>query len=422
MKNLLRLLVLTLAVAIPAFAQDAQEAKTLAYTKFYEVVTQADKQEDAYKLGKDYVSKYANETDDGTKYIKTFVESYEKGQRATRIATVISNLSVVDPKKANYNEGYRLGKQVLQTEPNNLNALISLGYAGVNANAANNTAFNADAINYARKAVSLLEANTEPEDLYPGETTTPVYYPFASRDEALAYLYYGLAELSLKTQPADAARYYIKATQFNTPVKSAPGTYERLAGALAATSQYEAKAKTFQDIYAGKPETPESKAAQAELFAVVDPIMEAYARVIAASGTDPKFQKIKDNSTQIVTSLYKFRNDNKVEGLPAYLAGVTAKPLTEPDMSALTKPLTMPSTAPATPDATTTPTTAAPATSATPSSTATPKPTTAPPVATATTTNTTVAASPTATSSATVKVKTNGAAKAASPSVPKKRQ
>lgn len=386
MKNLLRLLVLTLAVAIPAFAQD--EAKTKAYTDFYNTVTKADKQEEAYKLGKDYVSKYANETDDGTKYIKTFVEGYEKGQRLTRIATVISNLSIADPKKANYNEGFRLGKQVLQTEPDNLNVLINLGYAGYAANAANNSAFNADAINYSRKAVTLLEAGTQPEDLYPTEDKINEYYPFATRDEALSYLYYGLGDLSIKTQPSDAIRYYVKAAQFNTPVKSAPLTYVRLANALAAASQYETKAKTFQDLYAGKPETEESKAAQAQLFAVVDPIMEAHARAIAVSGTKPEFQKLKDNSTQIVTSLYKFRNNDSADGLPAYLSSVSAKPLTEPDMAAMTKPLTTPSPASSTTPAssatpsTTTPTTAAPATSATPAA-STPKPTTTtPPAAT----------------------------------------
>jgi tetratricopeptide (TPR) repeat protein len=384
MKNLLRLLVLTLAVAIPAFAQDAQDAKALAYTKFYEVVTQADKQADAYKLGKDYVSKYANETDDGTKYIKTFVETYEKnlavGQRATRIATVISNVSVADPKKANYAEGFSLGKQVLQTEPDNLNVLINLGYAGYAANAAKNTAFNADAINYSRKAISLLESGKQPEDLYPAEQSINEFYPFANRDEALSYLYYGLGDLSLKSQPADAVRYYVKAAQFNTPVKSAPLTYARLADALVATSQYETKVQAFQRDFAGKPETPESKAAQAELFAVVDPIMEAHARVIAVSGAKPEFQKLKDNSTQIVTSLYKFRNNDSADGLPAYLSSIGAKPLTEPDITAITKPLTTPSPASSGTPATSTP--------ATPTATATPvtspsKPTTAPPIAAA---------------------------------------
>lgn len=367
MKNLLRFLVLTLAVAMPAFAQDAQEAKTKAYTDFYNAV-QANKMDDAYRIGKEYLGKYGTETDQYTAYIKTTVEGYEKNQRLTRIGKVISSVSFADPSKANYNEAFTQGRQILQTEPENLNILITLGYAGYSADANKNSSFNQEAIAHARKAISLIESGRQPEKLYPNEPKISEFYPFSNREEALAYLNYALGELTMKTQPAEAITYLTKAVQFNTPVKTSPITYVRLANAYAVANQYDAKAQAFQKDFAGKPETPESKAAQDELFRIVEPIMDAHARAISYSGTKPEYQKVKENSTQIVTQLYQFRNDS-VEGLPAYLSGVTAKPL--PQMGAA-------QTAPATGAATTTTpaATATPATTPTPTTTATPSTTT----------------------------------------------
>lgn len=326
MKNLLRLLVLTFAVAVPALAQD--EAKTKAYTDFYNAV-QANKQDDAYRIGKEYLGKYGTETDQYTTYVKATVEGYEKGQRLGRIDKVIRAVSVADPKQSNFNEAFTQGKQILQTEPENLNVLINLGYGGYMANASNNSAFNADAINYARKAVALIESGRTPEDPYPTQPAYGEYYPFKNRDEALGYLNFALGELALKSNPKEAAQYFTKAVQFNTPVKSSPVTYVRIADAYVASSDYARKAEQFLKTYNGQPESDASKAAQAELFGIIDPIMDAHARVIAYSGSDPNYQKVKQSSTQIVTQLYEFRNGSTT-GLDTYLTGVTSKPLPQP--------------------------------------------------------------------------------------------
>ncbi len=390
MKNLLRLLVLTLAVAVPAFAQDAQQAKTDLYTKFYNEI-QAGQQEAAYKTGKEYLSKYSADTDEYTKYIKTAVESYETGQRVGRIVNVLTLASVSDPSKAKYNEAYALGRQILQTEPDNLNVLVTLGYAGYPANAAKNTAFNQEAINYARKAIALIESGRQPEDLYPADNSIGPYYPFTNREEALAYLNYSLGELTLKSNPAEAARYLVKAIELNpATVKVTPITYVRLAEAYRA-SEYAPKSREFAEKYpAGTVESPESIAAQAELNQIIDRLMDANARVIAYSGTKPEFQKIKEDSMQILTQLYQFRNNSTdASGLQAYIAGIMAKPLPQPGVN---------SPAPA---AATTPAATSPATTATPATTAAPttpattaKPAATPPASGATTTRPAATPSP----------------------------
>lgn len=386
MKNLLRLLVLTLLVAVPALAQTApanDEAKTAAYTAFYNAVT-ANKLDEAYRLGKEYLTKYGSDTDDYTKYIKTTVETYEKGQRAGRIGEVFTAISAADPKKADYNKAFTAGRQILQTEPNNLNVLINLGYAGYAASASNNTSFNPEATGYATKAISLIEQGSKPEDLYPDNPDFTEFYPFKTRDDALAYLNFGLGEMNLKTNPKEAARYFAKAASYNSPIKTTPVVYQKLATAYESAYNFNQRAQEFQTKFEGKEETPESIAAQQALFPTIDLLMDAHARVIAYSGTDAQGKLLKDNSTTLLNGYYLFRNDNKTDGLQEYIVGVRAKPLPEP--GAMTAPTTGTTT---------------PATSATPATTSTPQTTgtsSTPPAAATTARPATTTASPAGTS------------------------
>ena len=383
MKNLLRLMVLTLLVAAPAFAQTApanDEAKTAAYTAFYNAVT-ANKQDDAYRLGKEYLTKYGSDTDDYTKYIKSTVETYEKGQRAARIGEVFTAISAADPKKADYNKAFTTGRQILQTEPNNLNVLINLGYAGYAASASSNASFNQEAVGYATKAINLIEQGSKPEDLYPDNADFTEFYPFKTRDDALAYLNFGLAEMNFKTNPKEAARYFSKAASYNSTIKTTPVVYQRLAAAYENVYSFNQRAQKFQTDFGGKEETPESIAAQQELFPIIDLLMDAHARVIAYSGTNAQYQAAKTNSQTLLNGYYQFRNDNKTDGLQDYTSGIQSKPLPEP--GAMTAPTATPATS-ATPATTATPqTTGTPSTPpAATTTTARPATTTAPPAAT----------------------------------------
>ncbi|MEJ7575509.1 MAG: hypothetical protein WKF74_00730 [Pyrinomonadaceae bacterium] len=365
-----------------ATAQDtaAQEKRDL-YTKFYNAVT-ANKQDEAYQSAQEYVRKYPNDTDDIAKYVRTFITTYEKNQVSQKYTGFYGFI-----QKKDYPGAFTQGKQLLSTDPNDMRVLLNLVQAGYLAAVSGNTSLSADASNYAKQVIGLIESGKTPEGEKP-------WYPFNNRDEALAYLNYYYAAMNLKAAPADAAGYLVKSVGYESPLKRDPSIYYQLAYAYEA-GEYKRLGDSYQ-AFVGKDETPESKAARANLDQGADRIIDALARAIAYADADPKNkQKYAQQRAQWMTALtqiYKSRNNNSDAGLPQYIASVSTKPMpqfklvtaesmtTTPASSTATTPAatpTTPSTGTTTPAATparpAAPTTSAPSTTTTPA-----RPTTTP--------------------------------------------
>ena len=83
----------------------------------------------------------------------------------------------------------------------------------------------------------------------------------------------------------------------------------------------------MQAKFANKPETPESKAALEKLNVVMDRIIDAYARAIAAAGTDPKTQQNRTDWTAKLSTYYKFRHEGSDAGMNEFIAAALQKPL-----------------------------------------------------------------------------------------------
>ncbi len=208
MKNVFRLLTiaaLAVTFALPAFAQDAaaaqadDPAKTALYEKF--VKERGDKspasQKAAYDTGKEYLSKYGAPEDQYNTYVRGWVAKYEVALREFEINTAFNS----DPTKA-----FQLGRTILASEPDNLALHVRLVAAGL-ANASKNESLNAETLNYARRALQLVEQ---------GKTIDP-WTPFKSRDEALGWLNYAVGANLVKTSPEESVNYLIKAAQANGP-------------------------------------------------------------------------------------------------------------------------------------------------------------------------------------------------------------
>ncbi len=385
-----------------ATAQDtaAQEKRDL-YTKFYNAVT-ANKQDEAYQSAQEYVRKYPNDTDDIAKYVRTFITTYEKNQVSQKYASFYGEI-----QKKNYQGAFTQGKQLLSTDPNDMRVMMNLVQAGYLATVSGNTALSAEASNYAKQVIGLIESGKAPEGEKP-------WFPFNNRDEALAYLNYYYAAMNLKAAPAGAADYLVKSVGYESPLKRDPSIYYQLAYAFEA-GEYKRLGDIYQRDYVGKPETPESKAALANLNQWADRVIDALARAIAYTDADPKNkQKYAQQRTQWMTALtqiYKTRNNDSDANLPQYIASVTTKPMpqftpvtvesmtTTPANGTTATPAATPatpSTGTTTPATTTTPARPATTTSA-PSSTTPARPTTTTPPATRPTTTTPPATRPTTT-------------------------
>jgi hypothetical protein len=318
----------------PATAQAAQaqdQAKADLYKKFTD--NRKTNPTVAYDAAKEYLQKYSADNDQYVQYLQKWIASYEKGARQLQLTKLIYT-------DKNYAEAFSTGKQVLADDPEYLKGLIDLGFAGYTAAAATKAdTYNAESIGYARRAIQLIEAGKVPD-----VATDNKWDPFKSKDDALAYLYYAVGVLNFKNNPNEAIPAFIKATQFESELKkNAASTYYLLATSYEA-GPYKSMSTDFTNRFQGKPETDESKLALANLNQVIDRIIDAYARAVAAAGNDPKNAQNKADWMKRLTELYKFRHENSDAGLPAYVAGISTTPLPPPPTPITTLPASTPAT------------------------------------------------------------------------------
>jgi hypothetical protein len=218
------------------------QAKIDIYTKF--VNNRLSNETLAYQAAKEYLAKYPKDDDAYTRYLRPWVTLYDKWDRKRRVPQLIYD-------EKNYAEGYKLGKQVLTEEPDELATLMYLGYGAYLASTtAKNESFNADARGYALKAIAAIEGGKSPEE----------WKPFKDKDDALAHLYYTLGFIDFRSAPDQAIDSFIKTARLETDLKKAPSTYYFIAAAYE-TGPYKTLAAAYQTNFAGKEVSPASKAA-----------------------------------------------------------------------------------------------------------------------------------------------------------------
>lgn len=382
MKKLIRLLVFAALVAtlgVPALAQttpaatpaaaaapaqDDTEAKTALYNKFTE--NRNSNPQVAYEAGKEYLQKY--EAKDGAedqyvKYIKKWVESYDKLARRNQFLQLI--------KEKNYNGAFGASRQVLADFPDDLGILYELAKAGLFAATNGNKANNADAITYTKRTIQLIEAGK----------TFEKDKPIVNKDEILGGLNYSLGFFMRESQPIEAANYFVKAAQVEGFAKKDPQTYIFLAEAYETneysklSTQYNADCKTDEQIA-----TPACVDLKNKADAVVDRIIDALARAVAYSKSSPdaaKYAQARTEWTNQLTTYYKYRNKGSDAGLDALIAGITSKPLPKPGETVAPMTPASTNTTPSQPNGTTSApssTTTTPANATTPAATTTTQP------------------------------------------------
>ena len=294
-----------------AVQETDDEFKVTTYKRFVE--NREPNPAAAYQAAKAYMARYSKEDDQYTRYLKQWISYFEKDERQDTLLRSIYG-------EKNYAAGFGLAKQVLADDPEDVKALIALGYGGYLATTnAKNEAFNVDSIRYAQKAIQLLESGKTPD----------AWEPFKSREDAVASLNYAIGFIDLKPRPEEAIGRFIRVIQIDSDLRKTPLTYYLLAVAYE-QGPYKRLSADYTKRFANQPETPESKAAIETLNKVMDRIVDAYARAVALAGSDPQHQAKKAEWTKRLTDLYKFRHENSDAGLAEFIAGVLAKPLPQP--------------------------------------------------------------------------------------------
>jgi tetratricopeptide (TPR) repeat protein len=262
----------------------------------------------AYQAARDYLQKYNKDKDQYIDYLQKWIAVYERDERKRNLPILINE------KK--FAEAYATGAKILADEPNYLRAQIDLGYAGYIAASSKNDSFNTTALDYARKAIQAIESGKQPTE----------WAPFKGKDDTLAYLNYAVGFLTLKSNPDQAIDSLLKAAQYDSDIKKTPSTYYFLAAAYE-SGPYKTLSTAYQTEFANKPETPASKAALEKLNVVMDRIIDAYARAIAAAGTDPKTEQSRKEWLAQMTTYYKFRHEGSDAGINEFITAALQKPL-----------------------------------------------------------------------------------------------
>ena len=308
--------------------QCAPEAKTALYKTFTD--NRKEDQAKAFEAAKKYLAcpAAAEVTPDEQKiidYLKKWSTAYEEGMKKIKLTQLLYN----DKK---YPEAYALGREILTAEPENLKILVDLGANGYVVAPLKNQQLNNESLEYARKALAMIESGKNVDD----------WSPLAGREAALAYLNFTIGALTLEKEPANALKNLIKSAQFETPLKKSPFTYAYIAAAYE-TGPYAKQSEAYKTMYGGKDETPESKLALANVNQIVERMIDGYARAVSLAGSDAAFAQQKPIWMESLTGWYKYLHNNSDAGLTEYIASVTSKPL-PPEPTPLTS---LPTPAPA---------------------------------------------------------------------------
>jgi hypothetical protein len=261
-------------------------------------------------------------------FLKKWSTAYEEGMLQITYVDELYN-------KKNYPKAYELGRQILAKQPDNIKVLVNLGANGYVVAPLNNQQLNTESLEYARKALQLLESGKQPED----------WAPLAGKDAAIAYLNFTIGTLTLEKDPANALKNLIKSAQFETPLKKSPYTYAYIAAAYE-TGAYAKQSEAYKATYGGKDETPESKLALANINQLVERMIDGYARAVALAGSDAQFAKQKPVWMDSLTTWYKYLHNGSDAGMNELVAGITSKPL-PPEPTPLTSlPASTPASTP----------------------------------------------------------------------------
>jgi hypothetical protein len=299
------LLVLVFSLTISAFAQNNSK-KTEEFNKIAKL-TQTKKPEDlekAYKMAKDFLAQYGATEDDQVKKLKEFVEKH-------RFAAFNKSLDDL-----NIAQAYALGKESLAQEPENTYVVINLAVGGYDAfHKKRDSSFANEAVTYAKQALSLLEAGKLPS----------TFEPLKGQDETTAVLYYVIGNFTYEKDPAEAAKNFYKALQYESQIKTTSFPYYALA--FHYEKAYENLANSYKTKVANKAPEAELLAEQEKLEKLIDRMLDAYARAIKFAEVDNKTSK--DTWMQRFTQIYKHKNQSDA-GMNEFLNSVANTPLPDP--------------------------------------------------------------------------------------------
>jgi hypothetical protein len=342
--------------ALTGFGQDPAAANcadidghNALYTKFlasYKAKAVAEMRA-ALSTGKEYLEKYGTCTEafkDQIEFVKPYVAKLEKD------IPLAAKRDELRPLFARFDAGitadngdeiYSAGRSILAIDPENINIIVPLGVAGLYRSYANDLKHTDDTIRYAQMALSKLKGgvpaikkNKTGEDVYGA-----LKYEF-TKQQAIDELSYAVAHLTFygKKDRKAALPLYYEIAQGSGRYKDDPRVYQAIGSYFGSEVIRQAgEVKKLIDAQKALPTEdaklamePQIKEAIGLLNGTAERAMDYYSRAYKLAKSDtPAAKTYKDSLYKDLTILYEGRF-NKKDGLDAYIATVTSKPVPNP--------------------------------------------------------------------------------------------
>ena len=293
---------LALAPAAPCAAQEVVQDEGAAYRAWHDA-SQAGDNAKAMAAANAYLEKYP------TGQYADFLKKWLGTAQMTALDAAI--------KGKNMAEMIKVGREILASDPENLNVLYALAFnLRLNELMAQKFEHASDAREFSQKAVSLVEA---------GKTLAGV--ATFNKNVTLAWLYQALAIIEGSSgKPAEAVKLYEKSSGLapdDVPIKGRnllnvialrQGSYAEVAKAYNALPE--------ADRAAAEPK-PEVKAAREALNTEADALIDAAASFVAFGKAKNLPAATVDRVNQMLETVYKgrFPEDTTLDGLKKILAG-----------------------------------------------------------------------------------------------------
>lgn len=311
-----RFLIVALFLTLSAIAANAQcgtDAVNAAYDKFLENHKGTPEQKKiAHQTAKEYLAKYGECPTDAEKKVAAYIKDWQATYEAWLIESACTNAVDKTPARA-----FELCRPYVAKDPENLRTNLLLSLAGFKTASTMNAATKSEAVRAMRKSLALIKA---------GRTTDPWVFG-GSKEEAVDTLEFFSASLTIDTEPAEAAATMLRlAHSSGSGYNKDPNTYYYLARSLH-DSEVKKQIADYNAKCSGATRPAECETFNDRIEAVIDRVIDAYARAVALGTGKPEHAKVTTAAKPQLVELYKKRHGDSATGLDKLVSEVLSKPL-----------------------------------------------------------------------------------------------
>ena len=199
-----------------------------------------------------------------------------------------------------FDEAFSNGSDFLARNPDSLFVLEQLVTIGTNQAKQKNPKFIPQSLQFATNAIELIEANKKPAEIDDAGWTK-------YKRDVLPNLYQSIGLLNLVKGDRNEAKAWLAKAAELAPLD--PFNYLLLAGIL--NDEYQEGAQRYRSM----PDGAVRDQALKQALAILDQVIDAYARTIALAEGKERFASVRQQYLHDLESYYKYRHKNSTEGM-----------------------------------------------------------------------------------------------------------